>query len=99
LEPDPRLAEVYRRLSLTEGEHAGKWSVGTRERRPSWRARTLATLARRFGPDLVLGTLIAQDRSAASAYARQGASAHPMAQQERSHARVLAALAGMGGVQ
>jgi vacuolar iron transporter family protein len=47
-EADPRLAEVYRRLSATEAEHARHWEARLREAgqpvpaaRPSGRARAL----------------------------------------------------------
>ena len=98
LEQDPHLAEVYRRLSATEATHAERWGEAGAAPQPSWRARTLAALARRFGPDLVLGTLVAQERASARAYTEQGGSATGMAKQESSHARLLGAMAGVGGM-
>src|SRR5258706_15398423 len=60
-EPDPHLAEVYRRLAAVEEAHAEYWRaqlqrVGARAGRLEigWRARALAWLARRFGPQFVL---------------------------------------------
>jgi len=93
LESDPKLAEVYRRLSATESQHATHWQPGQTPPPPSRRARALAALARRFGPGLVLGTLVARERTAARAYANQGGPARAMARQEGSHARVLSAMA------
>ena len=56
LEPEPRLADVYRRLAAAEERHAGFWEGELRargarvpERRAGWRARLLIAFARRFG--------------------------------------------------
>ena len=63
-EKDPHLSEVYRRLAAVEEAHAEFWRkqlgrIGARAtaRRPGWRTRALAFLARRFGPQFVLPTL------------------------------------------
>src|SRR5690349_11075764 len=60
-ERDPKLAEVYRRLSQVEDAHAQFWrkrltAIGQAQPRlkPGFRSRALAWLARRFGPDFVL---------------------------------------------
>src|SRR5690348_7203684 len=82
LEDDPHLAEVYRRLSAAEAGHAERWGEPGQAPRPSWRARTLAALARRFGPDLVLGTLVGQEKASAHAYTQRGGAALGMARQE-----------------
>jgi VIT1/CCC1 family predicted Fe2+/Mn2+ transporter len=98
LERDPRLAEVYRRLAATERGHAVQFAGASPASRPSWRARTLALLARRFGAGAVLPVLIARERAGARGYARANADT-PLAAQELSHARVLAALAGPAGAE
>lgn len=61
LERRPERALGYRRISEAEGEHARHWALRLYEaggrmpaRIPSWRARLLARLARRYGPDAVL---------------------------------------------
>src|SRR5438552_5153049 len=60
----PQVADVYKRLGAVEEKHAAFWEEKLRAagrepgpRRPSWRARTLAFIARRFGADLVLPTI------------------------------------------
>ena len=64
VEQQPQLAQVYRQLAATEEAHLHFWeeklAAGRQTlppRRPSWRARTLAFLARRFGAQFVLPTI------------------------------------------
>jgi hypothetical protein len=90
LEPDPRLAEVFRRVGATEAAHARRGEEQLAAGRappatlgPSRRARLLAWLSRRLGPQFVLPTLIARERSGARAYAGAGAGA-AVAEQEGS---------------
>ena len=97
-EKSEELAEVYQRLADTEQEHAESWAqrleeagVKTPAFRPSWRTRTLAMLARRFGVDMVLPTLATIERNATSGYDSQPEAAE-MADVERSHARLLTRL-------
>jgi len=97
----PEVAEVYRRLAATESRHAKLWrdkleAAGARPPapRPSRRTRILIALARRFGPQLVLPTLIERERADAARYAGRAASGP--GGDERSHSRVLAALAASG---
>ncbi len=80
LEKEPPLAELYERLAVTEERHAQGWherleagSAKIGMPRPTRRARMLAWLARRFGPQFVLPSLSEQEgvscaphRSAAS---------------------------------
>jgi VIT1/CCC1 family predicted Fe2+/Mn2+ transporter len=94
-EKSEELAEVYRRLADTEQEHADTWAKRIEDAggkvpsfHPSWRTRTLAMLARRFGVDTVLPTLAGIERSATSGYEEQP-DAVDMAPVERSHARLL----------
>lgn len=94
-EKSEELAEVYRRLADTEQEHADTWAHRLEEAggklpsfHPSWRTRTLAMLARRFGVDTVLPTLAGIERNATSGYEDQPDAAD-MAPVERSHARLL----------
>jgi VIT1/CCC1 family predicted Fe2+/Mn2+ transporter len=97
-EKNGELAEVYRRLADTEQEHAESWAKRLEEAgakiptfHPSWRTRTLAMLARRFGVDMVLPTLATIERNATSGYDSQPDAAD-MADVERSHARLLTRL-------
>ncbi len=100
-EPHPDLAGLYRRLAKTEGKHADLWSTRLKEAGvpvppPSigWRFRVLAWLARRFGPGLVLPTLVAIEKGAGAGYAGQpGTAESDMARDERSHARLFGHLA------
>lgn len=97
-ETNQELAEVYRRLAETEQAHAESWAkrleaagVKVPDFRPSWRTRTLAMLARRFGVDLVLPTLATIERNAGSGYDGQPEAAE-LVEVERSHARLLTRL-------
>lgn len=66
---------------------------------PSLRARSLAWLARRFGPAFVLPTLAAAEARDSSAYDNQPeARAAGLPLDERSHARVIQAVAGTSGM-
>lgn len=97
LEPNPSLAEVYRRLAAVETEHARFWEAQLRAtgqpvppQRLGWRTRTLIALARRFGPAFVLPTLGDLERMDSRDYAAQAESRETVLPgQERSHARVL----------
>jgi VIT1/CCC1 family predicted Fe2+/Mn2+ transporter len=107
LEPDARLAEVYRRLAATEERHAGFWeerlrAAGVRvpEGRPGWRTRLLIAVARRFGTQLVLPTLNDLERADSVGYDEQPESRDTrMPAEERSHARLLRSLSGRAGVE
>lgn len=71
---DSRLKDLYERLAATEERHAQVW----RERlsaagapipaSPTWRARLMAALARRFGPGLVASTMAGQESAARGQY-------------------------------
>jgi VIT1/CCC1 family predicted Fe2+/Mn2+ transporter len=91
------IADVYRRLAAIEEKHAGFWEQHLRDagrtfgpRRPSFRARTLGWIARRFGASLILPTVAAGEYGQRNDYL-----AHPetrgtaMTEEERMHARVL----------
>jgi vacuolar iron transporter family protein len=102
LESRPELAQVYRRLADNEDSHADFWEEKLSEakapvptRRPGWRPRVLGWLARRFGPGFVLPTLVGKEQAGSSSYSAQpDASTTGMPAEERSHARVLGAIAG-----
>ena len=70
LEPREDLARVYHELAAAEHRHAEQWRRQLAKERvteapsgPSWRARVLARLARRFGPGIVLPTLAEAERA------------------------------------
>jgi VIT1/CCC1 family predicted Fe2+/Mn2+ transporter len=103
-EPDPNLAEVYRKLASVESAHAEFWRGQLGQRgaaqlkvTPSSRARVMAWLARRFGPSFVLPTIAAAEARDVDAYDSQPeAVAGGLPTAERSHARVIEAAATTG---
>lgn len=96
-EPDDAVARVYRELADAEERHAAFWEAQLRERgadpgpaRPSWRARVLCAVARRWGAQAILPTVSAREVAGRHDYSGQPETAHTrMPAQERSHARVL----------
>lgn len=100
-EPDPNLAQVYRKLAAIEGAHAEYWrkqlarhGVFGPKLRPTFRAQALRWLAERFGPSFVLPTIAAAEARDSDAYDRQPeAVAGGLPTDERSHARVIGAAA------
>jgi VIT1/CCC1 family predicted Fe2+/Mn2+ transporter len=104
VEPDPKIASVYNRLASVEDAHAEFWKkqlrrIGARLQRvrPGFRTRALSWLARRFGPSFVLPTINTLEKSDSNAYDNQPeAVAGGLPSVERSHARVIEALASPG---
>jgi VIT1/CCC1 family predicted Fe2+/Mn2+ transporter len=109
-EANPQLKEVYGRLAAVEEAHAEFWrkrlaSVGAsaRARGPRWRTRVLAWAARRFGPQFVLPVVNSLERADFDKYdAQPEAVSAGLPGDERSHSRVIAAMArpsegGMSG--
>jgi VIT1/CCC1 family predicted Fe2+/Mn2+ transporter len=102
VEAKPQLASVYDRLAMVEERHLDFWedrlrAIGAEPgpRRPSWRARTMAFLARRFGPHVVLPTVATLEQVDQRDYDDQPETeGTAMRAQERSHARVLRYVAG-----
>ncbi|MBO0735874.1 MAG: VIT1/CCC1 transporter family protein [Alphaproteobacteria bacterium] len=100
-EKDPQLAQVYARLGAVEDAHAEFWrrkigAIGRRapKLRPSFRTRALEWLARRFGPAFVLPTINTLEQMDSGAYDTQPeAVAGGLPAAERSHARIIEALA------
>jgi len=101
-EKSRQLSSVYERLAEVEERHLGFWegqlrSIGSDPgpRRASWRAGTMAWLARWFGPRIVLPTVATFERVDQGDYDDQPETAGTgMRDQERSHARVLRYVAG-----
>ena len=104
-EPDPNLAAVYRKLAAVESAHAQFWR-GQLDRQgaassavlaPSFRARAMSWLARRFGPSFVLPAIAAAEARDVDAYDHQPeADAGGLPTDERSHARVIQAAESTG---
>ncbi len=109
IEQQPQLADVYRRLAAVEEKHAQFWGEQLRAagvevltRRPSWRSRVLAWLARRFGPQFVLPTVTSLEQADSREYEAQfEARKTELPAEERSHSRVLQAMTSMshGGLE
>jgi vacuolar iron transporter family protein len=104
-EADKNLAEVYRKLASVESAHAQFWRSHLDRRgaqdlnlAPSFRARAMAWLARRFGTSFILPTIAAAEARDVDAYDDQPeAVAGGLPTAERSHARVIEAAASTGG--
>jgi vacuolar iron transporter family protein len=100
-EKNPELAGVYTRLAAIESAHAEFWkrqiaALGQRvpQLRPGFRTRALEWLARRFGPAFVLPTVNTLEQMDSGTYAAQPeAVAGGLPAAERSHARIIEALA------
>jgi VIT1/CCC1 family predicted Fe2+/Mn2+ transporter/rubrerythrin len=108
VEKDSRIAEVYRRISQTETEHAQHWyqraadtGITFAEFKPSWRIRTLVRLSKRFGPGMILPAIQNMEQTGVSDYSTMEGAAS-MQSQEQSHSRLMtqitsAVRGGLGG--
>ena len=100
-EKNPQLAQVYGRLAAIEEAHAEYWKdhiaaihQNVPKLRPGFRTRALAWLARRFGPAFVLPTVDTLEHLDSGTYdAQPEAVAGGLPAAERSHARIIEALA------
>lgn len=105
-EKNPKIAEVYRRLAVTEEGHAATWEEKLRaahapvpEFKLAVRTRILIALARRFGVSAVLPAMSSMEKEGNSSYRLHGAPA--MAAAEQSHARLLKTIrqTSLGGLE
>jgi VIT1/CCC1 family predicted Fe2+/Mn2+ transporter len=103
-EEHPELAKVYVSLAETEERHAAFWADQLTaadgvapDLAPTWQAKVMVFLARRFGPQWVLPTISQQEREGRRMYDDQP-EAHGTALpgDERSHARILRELEAGG---
>src|SRR5450759_5010672 len=76
-ESNPSLKEFYRRLAETETRHGAVWrdqleaaGVSTTRLGPSWRARILMLIARRFGSALIVATIAGRESADQAKYDR-----------------------------
>src|ERR1700757_199316 len=100
-EKNPEMARVYARLAAVEEAHAEFWKrkigaigQGVPKLRPSLRTRALSWLARRFGPAFVLPSINTLEQLDSGTYDKQPeAVAGGLPAAERSHARIIEALA------
>ena len=102
VEKNPKLAEVYGKLSASEEKHAAIWEAKLKEagvtppRTASWRARTMGQLARWFGTQFVLASIVGNEAADSRAYDDQPeAETTQMAADEKSHARLLTKVTGV----
>ena len=94
------VAQMFKELAATEEQHARFWAEKLAQAgqqvgpaMPSWRAKVLSGIARRLGSRLVLPTVASHEYAGRNAYARQEETERgTMAEQERTHARVLNSL-------
>ena len=100
LEQDPKIKGVYQRLADTEARHGELWrgklvaAGGTPPTRPTWRTRTLITLAKRFGPSFIIPTVAAREQADSDKYAGQAdALAAGLPGDERGHAQLFSVIA------
>lgn len=97
IEKQPQMAEIYNRLAASEEKHAAVWEKKLKElnvavppRIPSWRARTMIWLARKFGPQFILPTIAGNETADSRAYDGQpDMEAREFSRDEKSHARML----------
>jgi VIT1/CCC1 family predicted Fe2+/Mn2+ transporter len=104
IESRPELADVYVRLADSEEKHASVWGKMIEEagmkispERPSWRAKVMAFLAKRFGTQFVLTTIAGNETADSRAYETQLeaiTNTGRMSADEKSHARLMAIAAG-----
>ena len=100
IEMGGELAMVYHRMAEAEERHADIWRAKLREagvtdlpEEPGWRTRTLIALARRFGPGLILPTVVQRERADSAKYdLQEEAREAGMGADERSHARLFRAI-------
>lgn len=98
------LSHVYARLAAAEERHADIWRSKLREAgvarlptQPGWRTRVLIALARRFGPGLILPTVVQQEQADSATYDQQAdARELGLGADERSHARLFQAIGEHG---
>jgi VIT1/CCC1 family predicted Fe2+/Mn2+ transporter len=103
---EPALRTLYGKLADAERRHAALWDEHLRaagEVRlpggPTWRARILVRLARRFGPGLVVSTIAAHEMADRRMYDDQPEAIEAgLPEDERSHARLLGEMTGSSGV-
>jgi VIT1/CCC1 family predicted Fe2+/Mn2+ transporter len=101
-EKNPDIAKVYDKLASIEEAHADFWRSRLRDSggkvptlRPGSRTRILRWLARRFGPQFVLPTINTLEQLDSGQYDKQpDAQAAGLPAMERSHARIIEAIAG-----
>jgi VIT1/CCC1 family predicted Fe2+/Mn2+ transporter len=112
-EADPKKSALYIRLSEVENRHVGVWQKLLVENghsvpavRVSVKARTMAWLARRFGPEWLLPVLLEEEGQEVKGYLQlyksapdgaTGPAALRLARESKEHADTLSKIAGTVG--
>ncbi len=100
-EANPELAELYRKLAVTEVKHVAFWEGRLTEAgatvapfHPSFKTKMMARFASRYGAQSGVRSIARVERGAANVYDGQAdAESVGMPAEERSHARIFGALA------
>jgi vacuolar iron transporter family protein len=105
---DSPLAIVYQKMADVEVKHANRWEAAIKEAggtipefKISMRTKILAWIVKQFGPESVISSIQAGEKSGADAYASMP-DAKDMSLEEQSHSRIINAIAspaklGMSG--
>lgn len=96
-EKNPQLSQVYTNLAKMEEKHIEFWEEHLKKAgvsiplaRPSWRARVLIWITKRFGPGAVLSTVAGYEKADRNLYVPQKETqGTPMVAEEHLHDRVL----------
>ncbi|MGC4115372.1 MAG: VIT1/CCC1 family protein [Myxococcales bacterium] len=101
LEKNPKRAQSFRELALSERRHAELWAkklgeagVALPPEQPSPRVRLTLWLAKRLGVAAVLTQIVETETVDADKYSRQGADAAQLVQEEREHSVLLNEMKG-----
>ncbi len=107
VEKDPKLAGIYARMAEVELRHAARWEQLMKDGgepapafRPDVRTRALVWLGRRFGPSLILPSVVSMEQGGSKSYSEQS-EAQDFVADEQSHARILSQIGGgtKGGME
>ena len=97
------LAVVYSKMADVEERHAERWANSFKEQggeipviKPTFRARILAWMVYRFGPESVLSSLQAGEQNGANAYSDISETSR-MSAEEKSHSRLINSIAAETG--
>ena len=112
-EPDPKRSALYLRLAEVENRHVGVWQKLLAENghsvptvRVSAKARAMAWMARRFGPQWLLPMLLEEEGQEVKGYLQlyksapeglAGPTALRLARESKEHATTLSGIAGTVG--
>ena len=104
-EKNPKLADIYKKMAEVEQHHVDLWTKKLEQEgiipsafRPSWRTRIYRWIAKKFGPEAVLPSIMSMEQNINSSYNQQmdqpDASFQKMTREEGEHARLLSRIAG-----